>query len=316
MDRERMIEINALSKRFGAIVAVDDISLSVSRGEVLGFLGPNGAGKSTTMRMLAGYLAPDAGGARICGFDVVKQPIECKSRVGYLPEGAPLYGDMNARGFLAFIAEARGYRGDERDERVERVARMTQLASVMDRTIDALSKGFKRRVGLAQSLLHDPDVLILDEPTDGLDPNQKHEVRALIREMAPEKAIVLSTHLLEEVTAVCSRAVIIADGRLVADGTPEELQARSRYHNAVTLKIRTKAVRRTANELAKLAGVETVETDASDDEAPDFTIFPEGSRPIIDAVSALTRDKGWEVQEIGVERGRLDDVFRSLTLPG
>ncbi len=316
MDRERMIEINALSKHFGAIVAVDNVSLSVSRGEVLGLLGPNGAGKSTTMRMLAGFLAPDAGHARICGFDVVEQPIECKSRVGYLPEGAPLYGDMNARGFLAFIAEARGYRGAERDERVERVAGMTQLESVMDRTIDALSKGFKRRVGLAQSLLHDPEVLILDEPTDGLDPNQKHEVRALIKEMAPKKAIVISTHLLEEVSAVCSRAVIIAGGRLVADGTPEELQARSRYHNAVTLKIRTKAIKSTVNELAKLAGVETVETDASDDAAPQFTVFPKDQRPIIDAVGALARDKGWEVREIVVERGRLDDVFRSLTLPG
>jgi ABC-2 type transport system ATP-binding protein len=316
MDRERMIEINSLSKRFGPVVAVDDVSFSVSRGEVLGFLGPNGAGKSTTMRMLAGFLAPDAGSASICGFDVARQPIECKSRVGYLPEGAPLYGDMNPRGFLAFIAEARGYRGAARDERVERVAGMTQLQSVMDRPIDTLSKGFKRRVGLAQSLLHDPEVLILDEPTDGLDPNQKHEVRALIREMAPQKAIIISTHQLDEVSAVCSRAIIIADGRLVADDTPDGLLARSRHHNAVTLTIRTKAVKGTANELAKLAGVDKVETDAGDDGVSGFTIFPKGSEPVVDAVGALARDKGWEVREIGVERGRLDDVFRSLTLPG
>lgn len=316
MDRERMIEINALSKRFGPVVAVEDVSFSVSRGEVLGFLGPNGAGKSTTMRMLAGFLAPDAGSASICGFDVVKQPIECKSRVGYLPEGAPLYGDMNARGFLAFIAEARGYRGRERDERVERAADMTQLGSVMDRPIDTLSKGFKRRVGLAQSLLHDPEVLILDEPTDGLDPNQKHEVRALIREMAPKKAIIISTHLLDEVSAVCSRAIIIAGGRLVADGTPDELQARSRYHNAVTLTIRTKAVKGTASELSKLAGVDTVETVAGDNEVSGFTVFPEDNRPMLAEISALAQTKGWEVREIGVERGRLEDVFRSLTQTG
>ncbi len=311
MSRERMIEIESLSKRFGPILAVDDISLTVARGEVLGFLGPNGAGKSTTMRMLAGFLAPSAGVARICGFDVSERPIESKSRMGYLPEGAPLYGDMSPRGFLRFIAEIRGYRGAERDERVERVTAMTQIGDVLDRPIDTLSKGFKRRVGLAQALVHDPEVLILDEPTDGLDPNQKHEVRALIREMAPDKAIVISTHILEEVAAVCSRAVIIAQGRLVADGTPEELEARSRHHNAVLLRIGGDAPdgpRKALEALAGVAGVEPLEGGGTA-----FMIFPKQGRPIIAEVGALAHDQGWDIQEIRAERGRLDDVFRAIT---
>ncbi len=221
-----LIEIEGLTKRFGAFTAVDDVSFTVKRGEVLGCLGPNGAGKSTTMRMLAGFMTPTAGTARICGHDVQKQSIAARKALGFLPEGAPTYPDMTVTGFLRFVAAIRGYNGGEAADRVEHAIGLTQLESVRLQPVETLSKGFKRRVGLAQSMLHDPPVLVLDEPTDGLDPNQKHEVRALIARMAPEKAIVISTHILEEVGALCTRAIIIAHGRIVADGTPAELEAR------------------------------------------------------------------------------------------
>jgi ABC-2 type transport system ATP-binding protein len=220
-----LIEIERLTKRFGAFTAVDDVSFTVSRGEVLGFLGPNGAGKSTTMRMLAGFMTPTAGTARICGEDVVERPVAAKRHLGFLPEGAPTYPEMTVSGFLGFCARARGYRGGELEGRVEHAMGLTQLEGVRLQPVETLSKGFKRRVGLAAALLHDPPVLVLDEPTDGLDPNQKHEVRNLIRSMASDKAIVISTHILEEVSAVCTRAVIIARGRVVADATPAELEA-------------------------------------------------------------------------------------------
>ena len=226
-----MIEIDHLKKTFGPITAVDDISLTVGKGEVLGFLGPNGAGKSTTMKMITGFLPPSGGTARVAGFDVRTHPLEVKRRVGYLPEGAPMWPDMTPRGFLAFIARIRGFDGAEALDRTAAAVARTQLAGVLDQPIDTLSKGFKRRLGLAQALLHDPEVLILDEPTDGLDPNQKHEVRTLIHDMAGEKAIIISTHILEEVEAVCSRAIIIAQGRIVADDTPDNLVARSPRHN-------------------------------------------------------------------------------------
>ena len=218
-----LIEIERLTKRFGAFTAVDDVSFSVARGEVVGFLGPNGAGKSTTMKMLAGFVTPTAGTARICGQDVVDSPVAAKRSLGYLPEGAPTYPEMTVTGFLMFCARIRGYRGIEAAERVEDAMELTELEDVQLQPIETLSKGFKRRVGLAQSLLHDPPVLVLDEPTDGLDPNQKHEVRELIRRMAPQKAILISTHILEEVEAVCTRAIIIARGKVLADGTPASL---------------------------------------------------------------------------------------------
>ncbi len=221
-----LIEIERLTKRFGAFTAVDDVSFTVSRGEVLGFLGPNGAGKSTTMRMLAGFMTPTAGTARICGEDVVDRPVAAKRQLGFLPEGAPTYPEMTVAGFLGFCGRARGYRGSELADRVARAMGLTQLEGVRLQPVETLSKGFKRRVGLAAALLHDPPVLVLDEPTDGLDPNQKHEVRTLIRGMAAEKAIVISTHILEEVAAVCTRAVVIARGRIVADATPADLAAR------------------------------------------------------------------------------------------
>ena len=228
-----LIEIERLTKRFGAFTAVDDVSFTVSKGEVLGFLGPNGAGKSTTMRMLAGFMTPSAGTARICGDDVVDKPVAAKRHLGFLPEGAPTYPEMTVAGFLGFCGRARGFRGSVLADRVAHAMGLTQLEGVRLQPVETLSKGFKRRVGLAAALLHDPPVLVLDEPTDGLDPNQKHEVRNLIRAMAPEKAIVISTHILEEVAAVCTRAVVIARGRLVADATPAELAARGPSMDAV-----------------------------------------------------------------------------------
>jgi len=222
-----LIEIENLSKRFGDLVAVDDVSFSVSRGEVLGFLGPNGAGKSTTMKMVAGFMTPTSGTARICGHDVQDDSVSARSMLGFLPEGAPTYPEMTVHAFLRFCARIRGYAGGSLAERLEHAIGLTELGRVLLQPIETLSKGFKRRVGLAQALLHDPPVLVLDEPTDGLDPNQKHEVRTLITRMAPEKAIVISTHILEEVDAVCTRAIIIAAGRIVADATPAELEKRA-----------------------------------------------------------------------------------------
>jgi len=221
-----MLEIRDLSKHFGPLKAVDGISFRVDRGEVLGFLGPNGAGKSTTMKMATGFLAPSSGTAVICGHDIQEEPLAAKRRFGYLPEGAPAYPDMTPAGFLEFAAEVRGIPTELRAKRVAEVVELVHLDRVLHQRIDTLSKGFKRRVGLAQAILHDPDVLILDEPTDGLDPNQKHEMRLLIKNMSRNKAIVLSTHILEEVEAVCTRAIIIARGKILFDGTPAELAER------------------------------------------------------------------------------------------
>jgi ABC-2 type transport system ATP-binding protein len=228
-----LIEIERLTKRFGAFRAVDDVSFTVAKGEVLGFLGPNGAGKSTTMRMLAGFMTPSAGTARICGEDVVDRPVAAKRHLGFLPEGAPTYPEMTVTGFLQFCGRARGFHGSALGERVAHAMALTQLEGVRLQPVETLSKGFKRRVGLAAALLHDPPVLVLDEPTDGLDPNQKHEVRNLIRSMAAEKAIVISTHILEEVSAICTRAVIIARGKVVADATPADLAKRGPSMDAV-----------------------------------------------------------------------------------
>jgi len=220
-----LIEIDRLTKKFGDTTVVNDVSFSLKKGEVLGFLGPNGAGKSTTMRMLAGFLLPTSGSARICGADVVERPVQAKRNLGFLPEGAPCYPEMTVSGFLDFTARVRGYRGKDAAERVAGAMKLTEMDAVRLQPIETLSKGFKRRVGLAQALLHDPPALVLDEPTDGLDPNQKHEVRELIKRLAPEKAIIISTHILEEVSAVCSRAIIIARGHLIVDATPSELES-------------------------------------------------------------------------------------------
>ncbi len=308
-----MVEIKNLTKTFGAITAVDDITFSVDRGEVLGFLGPNGAGKSTTMKMISGFLAPDAGSVTVCGDDISADPVAVKRRIGYLPEGAPLYADMTPARFLRFVGEIRGMRGTALHERIRDTVAKVNLESVLEQAIDTLSKGFKRRVGIAQAILHDPEVLILDEPTDGLDPNQKHEVRELIRQMAPDKAIVLSTHILEEVDAVCSRAVIIANGRVVADGTPAELEARSLRHNAVVMAVSAANTAVVADSLRRLPAVAEVETMGGGDTVARVLVLPRNGARVIDDVSAAVREHGWTVHELHVERGRLDEVFRAIT---
>lgn len=222
-----MIEIRQLTRRFGGKTVVDNLSFTVKEGEVLGFLGPNGAGKSTTMKMLTGFLKPTSGMIRVCGFDIQQESLQARRMMGYLPEGAPGYGEMTVKGFLNFIADIRGLKGIQRDTAIEHAMASVELSSVWGQTLDTLSKGFRRRVGLAQAILHDPRVLILDEPTDGLDPNQKHQVRELIRNLAKDKIVVISTHILEEVGAVCTRAIIINQGKLVVDETPQALLARS-----------------------------------------------------------------------------------------
>ncbi len=307
-----MLEIRHLVKYFGPIKAVDDVSFTVPRGEVLGFLGPNGAGKSTTMKMITGFLAPTAGTAIVCGHDIATRPIAAKKCIGYLPEGAPAYPDMTPADFLDFIAHIRGFSGDEAKRRVGRVVEMIRIAEVLHQPIETLSKGFKRRVGVAQALLHDPNVVILDEPTDGLDPNQKYEMRKIIAAMRPEKAIVISTHLLEEVEAVCSRAIIIAHGRILADGTPAQLAERSRHHNAVRLGLAAGADPGVRTDLARLPGVAAVER-VSDAEGEALMIFAAEGRSIVANVADLARVRGWEVTGLRVERGRLDDVFREIT---
>ena len=308
-----MIEISNITKRFGALTAVDDISFSVGRGEVLGFLGPNGAGKSTTMKMVTGFLAPDRGTIRIGGMDIAASPVEVKRWIGYLPEGAPLYGEMTTRGFLQFIAGIRGFKGAEADRRIDSVVEKVSLESVLPMPIDTLSKGFKRRVGLAQAILHDPQILVLDEPTDGLDPNQKHEVRALIRGMSQEKVIVLSTHILEEVDAVCTRATIIANGRLVSDGTPEELLRRSRIHNALRLSLATTGPSGVVDTLRAIPDVSRVEITSQSEGVLELLLLPSGSTSLVGPVSAAAHANGWHVTGMHVERGRLDDVFRTIT---
>jgi ABC-2 type transport system ATP-binding protein len=308
-----MIEIEGLTKHFGQVKAVDNLSLSVGKGEVLGFLGPNGAGKSTTMKMITGYLTPGAGKVSVCGHDVETDTIAAQSMIGYLPEGAPAYGDMTPRQFLRFIAEIRGFRGEGAKAAVAKAVAKTELAGVLDQAIDTLSKGFKRRVGVAQAILHDPPVLIMDEPTDGLDPNQKHSVRALLRAMAPQKAIIVSTHLLEEVEALCTRAVIIDRGGIVADGRPAELLARSRHHNAVTMTLPAAQAADAAAKVKALATVANIEQNGRDDGLVQLTAFPKSGALLIEDVSALAVREKWDVRELYAEAGRLDEVFRNIT---
>jgi ABC-2 type transport system ATP-binding protein len=303
---ELKIEARQLCKHYGSLVAVDQLSFEVGAGEVLGFLGPNGAGKSTTMKMLTGFLAPSSGTALINGHDIVNDSLEARRCIGYLPEGAPSYGEMTVRSFLNFVARARGLAGSEGAKAVAAAIERLNLGGVVEQAIETLSKGFKRRVGLAQAILHDPQVLILDEPTDGLDPNQKHEVRRLIRDMAEEKIIVISTHLLEEVHAVCNRAMIIADGRLLVDDTPAGLISRSRYHDAVTLVV--EQPERVASVLSELPEAGKVELREGE-----LTVFPAPGQRLFEVISNAVRSHGWRVSELRLEAGRLDEVFRQIT---
>ncbi len=301
-----MIKIENLVKTFGAKRAVDGVSFSVERGEVLGFLGPNGAGKSTTMRMITGFMPASEGRVSVGGHDVAESPLEAKRLIGYLPENAAAYPDMTVQGFLRFVAELRGLHGDARKRAVARVVELCFLQSVVHQSIDTLSKGYRHRTCLAQALIHDPDVLIMDEPTDGLDPNQKHEVRNLIRELGRSKAIVFSTHILEEVDAACTRAIIIDRGRIVANGTPEELRAMSDSHGAVTLAAQGASLEK----LQALGRVEQLNGA--------FRIYPaEKSRgpELAQAVIDLVSREGWKVEGMYNEVGQLDEVFRRITLP-
>lgn len=311
-----MIETKKLRKVFGPIEAVKGVSFRVEKGEVLGFLGPNGAGKSTVMRMLTCFLPPTSGTASVGGHDIIGDSLEARRLVGYVPESNPVYADMTVEGFLKFAAEMRGYRGAETTRRAERVMEMCWLTNVRQQIVETLSKGYQRRVGLAQALVHDPPILILDEPTDGLDPNQKHEVRTLIRRMAPEKAIVISTHILEEVEAVCTRVIIIAEGRIVADGTPLDLKARSHRHGTVRVSLAAGGGQPLEREaLAGIAGVAEVEKQEGSGGLTDFTVVPRTGKGggLAHAVSELAGKRGWRIEELTIESGSLNDVFREIT---
>lgn len=302
-----MIELKNLKKSYGALPAVKDISFQVEPGEVLGFLGPNGAGKSTTMRMITGYIEPTAGHISVLGHDVIANPLKAQRLIGYLPEGAPLYGEMTVADFLRFIAQVRGLNGDRLTRRLEQVTQQVALDNVLQQPVETLSKGFKRRVGLAQAIIHDPQVLILDEPTDGLDPNQKHDVRSLIQNLANDKIVIISTHILEEVEALCSRVVIIARGEIVADASPEELVATSRFHKSLFIRFS-----KVFDALAKLIQIDEVEEVERVDERS-FVLFTKEASLMLPKINALVQEQHWDVEELHMQRGRLDDVFRRLT---
>ena len=302
-----MIEVKNLCKEYEKFKAVNDISFNVGLGDVLGFLGPNGAGKSTTMKIISGFIPATSGEVRVCGKNVREDSLEVKRKIGYLPESAPSYKDMKVTEFLDFVAETRGFNGKEKSDRVEEILRRTFLEEVRDQMIDTLSKGFRQRAGFAQALIHDPPVLILDEPTDGLDPNQKHEVRRLIKDMSKEKAIILSTHILEEMEAVCNRTVIIDQGSIVADSTPRSLLEKSKWHRAVQFE-----VRETGKEfegiLERLASEFPVERSH-----PVYTVFPKGDSVPFDRVMELTEGFKSSIASFHVLKGKFDEVFRGLT---
>lgn len=307
-----MVETYNLGRYFGPIKAVDGITFKVSRGEVLGFLGPNGAGKSTTMKMLSCFLTPSFGTAAVGGFDVAAKSKEVRAILGYLPENAPLYGEMTVQGLLGFIAEVRGIGAKAQRPALDRVIGLTGLENVLEQRVETLSKGYKRRVGLAQALINDPEVLILDEPTDGLDPNQKHEVRQLINKMASDKCIILSTHILEEVDAVCTRAVIIANGKIVADAAPDDLRKKSKSYNAVTITFPKGRGEDLAPALHGISGVREVQ-ESRKGESLSYTLYPRAGENVLPAVVKEAEEKHWEFRDLYLETGQLDDVFREIT---
>jgi ABC-2 type transport system ATP-binding protein len=310
-----MIKVENLAKLFGTKRAVDGVSFSVERGEVLGFLGPNGAGKSTTMRMITGFIPPSGGRVTVGGFDVAENPISAKRLIGYLPENAPAYTDMTVHGFLNFAAEIRGLRGDAKKKAVGRAVEMCFLTTVLHQSVETLSKGYRHRTCFAQSIIHDPDVLVLDEPTDGLDPNQKHEVRSLIKRMGEKKAIIFSTHILEEVDAACTRAIIIDRGKIVANGTPQELRRKSDWAGAVTLCVRGVPAATITSRLNQLSATKrtTVVKDAGSKVT--VTVFPKPNADAELTRAVMDASQGWAVEEMHTEEGRMDEVFRSITMP-
>ena len=311
MDAERessgdvLIDVRGLVKHYGPIRAVDGISFEVHRGDILGFLGPNGAGKTTVMKMITGFLEPDQGSVSVAGHPLDTDALAAKRTIGYLPETAPAYGEMTVHGFLTFVGEAREIA--EVEIALERVVEATGLQRVIHQTIETLSKGFQRRVGLAQALIHDPEVLILDEPTDGLDPNQKAVVQELISSLSSEKAIVLSTHILDEAERICNRAVIISEGKILVDSTPESLIARAPSHNVIRVSL-------DAAQLA--AAVELVQDATWCDRVERFAdtmldIYPtDGENRLDDLLSLLA---GTEIHAVHLQEGRLDELFREIT---
>ncbi len=313
-----MIKVENLVKTFGPKRAVDGVSFSVERGEVLGFLGPNGAGKSTSMRMITGFIPPTSGSVSVGGFDMLENPIPAKRLIGYLPENAPAYTDMTVGGFLNFAAEIRGLRGEAKKKAVERAVEMCFLESVLHQSIDTLSKGFRHRTCFAQSIIHDPEILVLDEPTDGLDPNQKFEVRNLIRRMGERKAIIFSTHILEEVEAVCSRAIIIDRGKIVANGTPQELKAQSDLAGAVSLRvlgITSDLVKFKLGQIPNARKAAIVKEDPSAVWARVYPATPNKNGELARHVAEISIKEGWKIEELHTEEGRLDEVFRNITKP-
>src|SRR2546430_5221086 len=313
-----MIRVQNLTKSFGPKIAVNGVSFTVERGEVLGFLGPNGAGRSTTMRMITGFIPPSAGNVRIGEFDMIDQPIRAKRLIGYLPENAPAYTDMTVYGFLNFAAELRGLRGEEKKKAIHRVVEMCFLETVQYQSVDTLSKGYRHRTCFAQSIIHDPEVLVLDEPTDGLDPNQKHEVRGLIRRMGEKKAIVFSTHILEEVEAACTRAIIIDRGQIVANGTPVELKQRSEVAGAVTLRAGDVIATTLGQNMSQLATARKTSVLKEEPARITARVFPQPNcrnGELARGIYETAAREGWKIEELHTEEGRLDEVFRSITMP-
>ncbi|HCP00661.1 MAG TPA: ABC transporter ATP-binding protein [Rhodospirillaceae bacterium] len=308
-----MLDIRGLTKSYGPITAVDNVSFSVDQGEVLGFIGPNGSGKSTTMKIVTGFLAPTMGAVEVGGQDVTRYPLEIKRRIGYLPEGAPLYGDMTPLSLLKFVCKVRRLSDEQTKYGIDYAVEKLHIANVLYQPIETLSKGYKRRVGLAQAIVHEPELLILDEPTDGLDPNQKHEVRELLKEMSGKKAVIISTHILEEVEAVCSRAIVIAKGRVVADDDPLSLQSRSRLHNAVGIRIPAGQAQACIDVLNDVEGVQQVRRSVETTATVELLAVASHGNEILGNVRNAMEEKGVTVEEIFVERGRLEDVFRDLT---
>lgn len=309
LDGDDLISINRISKSFGDIRAVDDISFTVSQGDVLAFLGPNGAGKSTTMKILTGYLQPDAGAVTFNDLDVAAHAKEVKKQIGYLPEGMPLYGDMPVLSFLRFIGETRNIRGESLKRGIARVVSEVKIENVLSQRIETLSKGYQRRVGLAQALLHDPKYLVLDEPTDGLDPNQKAQVRQLVRKISKDKAIILSTHILEEVEAVCNRVIIISNGRIMKDTTADELVASAGAGGAIRLQVKGLGGATVKSKLSTI----TENAQVSETRNDWVRIVSDDCDRTIRQINEIARSNDWTIQSLATERGNLDEVFRQIT---
>ncbi len=307
---DSMIRVTNLTKRFGEIIAVDDLTFSVRQGEVLGFLGPNGAGKSTTMKMIAGFLKPDLGSVQIDGIDMAHDPIEAKKRLGYLPEGIPLYGDMPVQSFLTFIARIRGFDSSQLANRIAEVITDVQIGDVLEQPIHTLSKGYKRRVGIAQALMHDPQALVLDEPTDGLDPNQKDQIAALIGKISQKKAIILSTHILTEVESVCNRVMIINQGKVVADQLPAAMAEVSEFHNSVHLQLNGCSPEEVGQHLL---GIDEVADVLYNKNNGSFRLISKNGYSLVDRVWTVAQSNDWDVRTLSEEKGKLEDVFRQLT---